>query len=138
MPEKLMKPEMFAYMASKDPQWGWLSEFAKKIFDGIQKYATTAATKVVQKQSFWSKCTGFVTKNISWIIQAAIVIPKMVIAIYKRDWKGLCKLIVGTLTFAGVTVAAALLCPGFAILTFIGASISQYIVEDIIIDNIPF
>ena len=60
------------------------------------------------------------------------------IAIYNRDWKGLCKLILGTLVGLGVTLAAGFLFPAYVITGGLAAGLSQYIVEDIIIDNISF
>ena len=58
------------------------------------------------------------------VLKAISVIPDIVMAVYKKDWKALCKLIFGTMTGIGVTVASGLLAPAFPILGGIVASAS--------------
>lgn len=70
IPEKVMTPEMLSKMASEGPYSGLIEEYAKKIFDFLKKSATTAATKVVQKKSFWEKFTGFFSNF--WNLKKAI------------------------------------------------------------------
>ena len=67
-----------------------------------------------------------------------MIIPRIVKALYKRDWKGLCELIFGTLAAAGATAATAFFLPGFVITGFCVGCIFQFFVEDIIIDGILF